>query len=485
MKALFPLVTITLALAVVSGCHKEVQKTAETGDLKVAFSISPDPPVAGENHLHVELHDTAHKPVDGAKIGLVNDMAAMGSMAEMKGNGETRSLGDGRYDVAYSLPMLGDWTLILDIDAPGHLPNQMRLKIAPPRKGFTVEGTARSEVARGGDSAPGGAGTEMASPLERQQLIGVTYGTVEERPLSISTRAAGRIEVDERQLSEVTLKYEAYVRQLYVGETGQEVKQRAPLLLLYSPDLLAAEEELLQARAAESTHAPGSSEIMRAAARRLRLWDLTDTQIAELEKRGKADGTVVIHSPVSGSVLDKNVVEGTHAMPGTVLYRIGNLGRVWVQADFYEADAAWIALGQPATIALPMMRGPTLRGRISFVSPTLDTKTRTLHARIELPNAALRLKPGMFVDVEVSAPLGTKLTVPDSALLLSGEHRYAFIERGPGKLQAVEVEVGASTGEYDEVRAGLSEGDRVVIGANFLISSEAQLRDALPRWSTP
>ena len=179
------------------------------------------------------------------------------------------------------------------------------------------------------------------------------------------------------------------------------------------------------------------------------------------------------------------MVTGSRVMPGDVLFRIGNLGRVWVQAQFYESEASFVAVGQAAMVSVPAVPGDRIEGRVSFVAPRVDEKSRTLEARIEVANPRLLLKPGMFADVRVERSLGNLLSVPSTALLVSGEHRYAFVERGQGRLQPVEVVAGASAGELTEVRSGLVEGDRVVIGPTFLLGSEARLRDALPRWSAP
>jgi len=270
----------------------------------------------------------------------------------------------------------------------------------------------------------------------------------------------------------VTLKYEAYVQKVLVGETGKTVRKGQPLAVVYSPDLLAAEEELAGAQ---------GDRLAEALKRRLAYWDLSAADIQAMEKGGKPDGRVTLHAPAAGVVLEKNVVEGTRLEPGAGLYRIGNLGRVWVQAAVSERDAVLLAVGQPARVTVPAMPAPSA-ARVSFVAPTVDEKTRTVAARIELTNPRLVLKPGMFADVTIEAPLGTRLAVPDSALLMSGDHRYAFVDRGSGRLQPVEVELGALAGDYAEVRAGLALGERVATGATFLLSSEAKLRDALPRW---
>jgi Cu(I)/Ag(I) efflux system membrane fusion protein len=350
------------------------------------------------------------------------------------------------------------------------------VKVSPPRRGFVLEGATGHT---GNDEAVAGAGKLLEIPPARQQLIGVTYGTVAERPLSVSLRAAGHVEVNERSLADVTLRYEAYAQKLLVAETGKSVRAGQALLSAYSPELLSAEQELL-----DLERGGGNAELLGAAKRRLRLWDVSDAQVVDLERRGHADGTVVVQSPIGGVVLEKDVVEGSHVTAGTVLYRIGNLGRIWVEAQLYESDAPFVAVGQEATVDLPALgRASAYEGRVSFVAPVVDEKSRTLAARIELQNPDFALKPGMFADVAIDRSLGTHLAVPDRALLLSGEHRYAFVERVPGKLQPVEVQVGALAGDWDEVRSGLSAGDRMVLDAAFLVSSEAQLRDALPRWN--
>jgi Cu(I)/Ag(I) efflux system membrane fusion protein len=318
---------------------------------------------------------------------------------------------------------------------------------------------------------------------ERQQLIGVSFAKVDRRPLALSLRASGRVEVDETQLADVVLKYDAFVEKLLVDHTGQPVKAGQPLLTLYSPDLLASEQDYLVA--VRSQGVPGSEQLVRAAEERLHLWGLSKEQLADLRQRGKAEPRITIRSPASGVVLEKSVVAGSRAMTGSVLYRIGNLGRIWVLAELFESDAPYVQSGQPATMTLPWASGATWKGVVQFVYPTIEEKTRAVRARLAFPNERFAFKPGMFVDVNVEVPLGNRLAIPDNALLASGEHRYAFVKRGEGQLQPTEVKVGALAGDYDEVLAGLSEGEEVATQATFLLSSEAQLRSALPRWGQP
>ena len=466
------------ALAVLAGgCNRRpAGEGVSAGDFRVHVALDPDPPRAGENVLHLEVRDSQDKPVDGARVGLAYDMPAMGAMPEMKGNGESKALGDGKYDVSYGLAMLGDWYVTVVIEASGHAPAELKLKVSPPRNGYTVQSHGAGAVRESGPRM-----IEMTP--ERQQLIGVVFAKVDRRPLSLSLRAPGRVEVDETQVGDVVLKYDAFVEKLLVDRTGQSVKEGQPLLVLYSPDLLSSQQDYLVA--ARSLAAGGSEHLVRASEERLKLWGLSSAQIAALKADGKAQPRVTIRSPRSGVVLEKNVVEGTRVMAGSVLYRIGNLGRIWVIAELFESDAPYVQAGQPATMKLPWSGDASWKGVVQFVYPTVEEKTRSVRARIAFPNARFAFKPGMYVNVHVEVPLGNRLAVPDNALLASGEHRYAFVKRGEGQLQAMEVRVGALAGDYDEVLAGLNEGDEVATQATFLLSSEAQLRGALPRWGQP
>jgi membrane fusion protein, copper/silver efflux system len=465
---------VVLVLLVAACAKKDASDALHAGDLLVHLRLDPDPPLAGHNVLHVELLDSGGKGVERARLGFVSDMPAMGAMPAMKGGGEVQVKSGGKYDVLFALSMLGTWHLTLAIEAPGHAPAELRFTIAPPRKGYVVQ-------ARGAAAREDATRTMELSP-ERQQLVGVVYATVERRPLNLTLRASGRVEVDETQVSDVVLKYDAYVDELFVNQLGQRVRKGDPLLSLYSPELLSAEQDYLVAL--RSKGAPGTEQLARAAEDRLKLWNLTDAQIAALRSRGTSAPRATVHSPVDGTVLEKNVVVGTKVLAGAVLYRIGNLGRVWVIADLFESDSPYVETGQRATLTLPFAGGTPLRGTVQFVYPTVDEKTRSVRARLAFANARLSLKPGMFAHVKIDVPLGVRLAVPDNALLATGEHRYAFVKRGEGALQAREVKVGA-LGDYDEVLDGLREGEEVATQATFLLSSEAQLRNALPRWSEP
>jgi membrane fusion protein, copper/silver efflux system len=457
------------ALWFAAGCTTAAREEGPAGDFRVTAEIAPDPPTTGDNRLLLTVRDAAGRPVEGARLEFLATMSAMGAMPEMRQGGEVQALGSGVYRVTYPIPMLGDWYLSVRLAAAGHAPAELRLRVAPPRRGVSF--------LRGGEGGPGDGGTRLldVSPA-RQQLIGVRWQRAETRPLTLTLRLPARVEVDETRLTDVTLKYPAFVEHLRVGQTGQAVGQGEALATLYSAELLGAEQDYLVARAASD------AALVAAAEERLRLWGLSAQQLRALVASGKAEPRVTLVSPVGGTVLLKNVVEGARVEAGAPLFRIGNLGRVWVQADAFEMDAPLVTLGQEATLSVPAFPGVVWRGRVRFISPTVDERTRSVRARLEFENAQASLRPGMFADVVLEVPLGGRLSVPEGALLHSGEHAYAFVRRGPRTIQPVVVVPGVRAGAFTEVLSGLEPGDEVALGATFLLSSEAQLRDALPRW---
>lgn len=472
-----------LTLAACQGSHREPGKL-RLADYLITARLVPDPPTTGDNRLVLELKNALGAPIEGASLDFVVSMPAMGAMHEMKSGGQVGSRGGGIYEVTYSLQTLGDWTVALRITAPGYPTANVLMRISPPRRGLVFETGENAEPLAaaspdGGVGLDGGVGDVIEISPVRQQLIGVTWGKAERRSLALRLRAPGKVEVDETQLADVTLRYPAFIEKLFVSRTGQSVRKGEALLTLYSPELLAAQQDYLVARSS------GASSLLAAAAERLRLWGITPEQLQALVDRGTAEPRLTVQSSVTGVVLMKNVVEGTRAESGMALYRIGNLGRVWVVADLFQTDAAVVAVGQPAMMTVPGLPASTWNGRVSFVYPTVDERTRALRLRLEFQNSEATLRPGMYCDVTVEVPLGERLSIPDSALLRSGEHAYVFVRRGKGHLQPVEIEAGARSGDFTEVRSGLRPGDEVATAATFLLSSAAQLRDALPRWSTP
>jgi membrane fusion protein, copper/silver efflux system len=329
-------------------------------------------------------------------------------------------------------------------------------------------------------------GSVQISP-EKQQRIGVRTGTAEVRRLEKNLRTVGRVDYDEKKVMTVSPKIGGWIEDLYVDVTGQFVKKGEPLLTIYSPELVAAQEEYLLALRAKRdlmhSRIPEVAESGRSltdsARQRLKLWDITDAQIAALEKNGKPSKTVTLYSPYSGFVLEKMVFNGMNIMPGMVLFKLADLSQVWVFVDIYENELPLIQSGQQASIRLSYLPGESFVGKAAFVYPSLDPATRTGKVRFEFPNPRERLKPGMFANVEIRVDLGEKLVVPQEAVIDTGIRKVVLIDRGSGLFEPREIQTGAGVNNDFEVLEGLKAGERVVTSANFLIDSESRFKEAV------
>ena len=322
---------------------------------------------------------------------------------------------------------------------------------------------------------------------ERQQLIGVQVGKTEKRKLSKTIRAVGRIGVDETSLHHIHAKFEGYVEQLFVDYTGKPVRKGQPLASIYSPDLLATEQEYLLAYRAwrqfslspNSDLARNGKELYDSARQRLTLWDIRPADIERLEKSGEPVKALTLYSPIDGTVMTKNAVQGNRVMPGDSLFEIAGLQRVWALADVYEYELPFVHVGQMARVALSYFPGREWRGRITFISPIVDEKTRTVKVRIELDNRDMTLKPDMFADVEIEQSGNDVVAVPVDAVLSTGNRAIVFIPQDGGRFEPREVKIGGRVDGYYPILSGLVEGDPIVTQANFLIDSESRLKAAL------
>jgi len=253
------------------------------------------------------------------------------------------------------------------------------------------------------------------------------------------------------------------------------VRRGEPLLAIYSPDLLATQNELILA---ERNHSDLGRTLADAARTRLRLWDMSAADIERVVRTGKPMRDVVLRSPVSGVVTTKNAVTGARVMPIDMLYEIADLSHVWVLADVYESELPSVRAGTPAQV---VVSGQTLNGNVTFIGPVVAAQTRTASVRIELDNRAGLLKPDMFADVILQAPLGSSVAVPDSAVMNTGTRSVVFIARGNGVFEPRDVTTGAKADGFYAIRSGVNAGEQVVVDANFLVDSESRLRDALRR----
>jgi len=340
----------------------------------------------------------------------------------------------------------------------------------------------------GGKNLPEGYAAVQVG-AERAQLAGIRSATAVRETIRRPVRAAGVVVADETRVRRVQAKIEGWIEKLYTNFTGQLVKKGQPLLEIYSPDLVATQREYLLAKAGvdrmkESPYQDAremSSGLARAARTRLKLFDVPESFIEELERTGKVRRTVTLNAPASGYVTGKEVFEGTRVSPGMDLLTVTDLSRVWIDADLYEYEAQSVRVGQAAlldTVADPRTK---LKGRVAFIYPTFSPETRTLKVRFEFPNPGLRLKPQMYVNVALDLHGVTGVVIPDSALIETGVRVIAFVDAGNGSFEPREVKVGARGDGKAQILSGVQAGEKVAVGANFLLDSESKLRAALKR----
>jgi len=323
--------------------------------------------------------------------------------------------------------------------------------------------------------------------MEAGKRIGVTYATATLGSLPRTVRTVGFVRYDETRLTSVNPKIEGWVERLYVDFTGYPVRAGQPLMEVYSPALVTAQEELLLAKrlleeAGESggRASRNAEELLDAARRRLSYWDIPAEEIQAIEDRGSVSKTITLRAPSSGIVVEKNVVEGARIMPGMNLYRIADLSRVWVEAEVFEKDLSLLRDGQHGVLSFAAYPGESFQGSVTYIYPTVSQSTRTGKVRLELQNPGLRIKPGMYSDVELHGPaLPETVLVPRTAVLETGERSVVFHRMADGRLHPIEVVTGLSSGDQVQVLSGLSEGDVVVASATFLIDAESNLGAAM------
>lgn len=342
-----------------------------------------------------------------------------------------------------------------------------------------------------GGEEPAAPGTVVLSP-EKVQKLGVRTEQVRLRGLAPTVRASATVQVDERRQYAIAPKFEGWVERLYADETGMAVRRGQPLLSVYSPELVAAQNEYRIADAAARKLAasdPASAATMRrlrdAARARLRNWDISAAQLTGIG-RNTSGGNLVLSSPANAVVVDKPIVQGARFGPGETILRLADLSMVWLVADLPASSASGVRLGQHASFQSPTLPGQTFEGRVTFVQPVIDAQSRTLEVRIELPNPDGVLRPGLFGDVTLTAAESAAvLTVPRSAVLDSGTRQLVLVQMAEGRFEPRPVVVGQRLDDQVEIREGVREGERVVVSANFLIDAESNLQSALDGMAAP
>jgi len=328
---------------------------------------------------------------------------------------------------------------------------------------------------------------------QRMQSIGVQIGKVESKTVSDEIRFYGSVQASERRLAYVQARFAGWIRHVYADATGDFIGKGRPLFTIYSPDLVATEREYLLAKknasalqqSSVSGVADGAALLADAAKARLQQWEIPESELKKLDDTGEVITNLTFNSPVSGYIMEKNVLPNMYVQPETKLYTIADLSEVWVYAQIFQNDAGKTKPGDRAEITLDAYPGRIFTGRVDYVLPQLDMATRTLPVRLVIPNPGLKLRPGMYVNVSVKLPMGKQTVVPDAAVFHSGTRNLVFIYSGDGNIEPREVLVGAHVGDQVVISKGLKTDEQIVTSANFLIDSEAQLQAAAGAFMPP
>ena len=353
-----------------------------------------------------------------------------------------------------------------------------------PPSGGAMQGMAGMPGMQTNNQKSGTPSHEFVVPVERQQQIGVTYATVTRAPLHHTIRAVGAVETDLQRHWAFVARADGYVKELFVPSAGQLVDKDAPLMSIYSPDLLTTERELVmllrmrgEAKSKDARTTP--ERLIAAAESRLRQWNVTDEQIVEIERKRASSETLTLRSPFRGVVQEVPAHQGVNVKVGDHLIDIADLSVVWVSAEFYESELSMLQIGQQVTVTTSSYPNDHFEGQVAVINPFLEQAKRTARVRIDIPNPDFKLRPGMYANVELGMDMGEGLTVPASAVMPTGSREIAFVDRGGGKLEPRVVQLGEQIGDHYEVKSGLAEGERVVASANFLIDAESKVQGAL------
>ena len=343
-------------------------------------------------------------------------------------------------------------------------------------------------LAKPGASAPPEGLTDITVGEQGVKLAGVQTAPAIDGGIRYSVRTVASVVVDESRVRHIHTKVPGYIETLSVNFTGQFVRKGEPILAIYSTELLASQEEYLRIRetAQKSSAAPGtdsglsSDDLLRSARRRLELYDVPPSAIAQLDATGKAQRAVTLLAPMSGYVTAKQIVEGQQVEPGMELFTVTDLSKVWIEADFYEYEARLVKLGMTAVFTLPYDPGKELSGKVAYVYPLLNAQSRTLRVRFDFANKDLALKPGMFVNADLQLESKEGVVIPDSAVMDTGTRKVVYVDAGEGRFTPRLVTVGVRHGGQAQILAGIAKGERVVVKGNFLLDSESRIRAAIP-----
>lgn len=472
------------------------------GPFTIQVEWEPRIPRVGENSLHIELRDESGAALEGASVR-VNT----GEIVEL------REGSPGSYSAEFALSNEGQSTLTGDVRTVDLRHADFQLLLATGEPGISILPLGASEVEGEDDDIaywtcamhpsvrsdlPGQCPicamdltpitkTEIETGVilvdaQRRQLIGVKTGTVRRESVTKEIRTVGTILADETRVTEVTLKIKAWIGEVDGDFTGKPVTKGERLFTFYSPELWSTQEEYIETYRRSQESSSRNNRIVEVVETRLRLWGLSDATIASIRSSGKPVEYLPFYAPATGTIMEKNVFEGSAVDAGQTLYRIADLSSLWVEAEIYENELSMIAVGQTTEITLSYSPDSVLEGTISYIYPYLNEGTRTARVRIDVPNPDGVLKPEMYTNVRFQIPMGERLVVPESAVVYAGKSHVAFVDLGEGRIEPRIIQTGIRTNDLIEVRDGLSEGETIVTSAVFLIAAESRLRSGIDKW---
>ena len=518
------------AILLFGGCGTSDAPMQKVGDYAVALNVSPDPPAVGLNTFKIKLEDASAKPVNDATVHIHYSMPAMAGMPAMASETEVESKGNGLYEAEIDLGSGGKfpWDVKIEVLQAQNILAVTQWQVTPATKGIkfvSSEGGATGSgevdyytctmhpsvkqkkpgkcpicamdlvpIYKEGNAPQTDAGDKQVRtvnvPLYQQQLIGVQRDTVKLQNVAKTMRTVGHVDYNETRVATINLKFSGWIEKLNVDYTGQFVNKGQPLFEIYSPELVATQEEYLQTlrsispKSAVTALSDGNdtyeeNTLLKSARDRLLLWGISEKQIHEIETTGAPKLTLTFYSPITGYVVEKNALEGRKAKEGMDLYTIADLSTVWVYADIYEYELPFIKIGQTAEISLAYDPNVNYAGKVDYIYPTLEAKTRTAKIRLVFPNPELKLKPDMYADVKIKVEQGAQLTVPETAVLNTGTRQLVFVDRGSGRFEPREIKLGTKVDRHYVVFGGLEEGEVIVKSGNFLIDAEAHVQGVL------
>lgn len=527
----FPLVFLAGTVLMLTGCGDGEETLQKAGDYFISLKSNPDPPTVGLNLFEAKITDASGAPVTGAAIHLHFSMPAMAGMSAMASETEMQETGKGKYRAEIDLGSGGQfpWDVRMEVLQGEQVLTVTQWQVTPGTKGIKFVSGESSPAGSGGevdyytctmhpsvkDSDPdakcpicamnltpvyksgsqpvvesggvtGQTGSQVKTvniPLYKQQLIGVQLDTVKSLSMDKKIRTVGHVDYDETRIAVINLKFSGWLEELYADHVGQFVKKGQPLFSIYSPELVATQEELLQvlpqSTAESSKPDPLLQSLYQTAKERLLLWGLSEAQVEEIAQSRQPKLRITYYSPFTGYIIEKNALLGEQAKAGMNLYKIADLSRVWVYADIYESELSFIKTGQSAGITSPYNPEMSLTGKVDYIYPTIDNKTRTGKVRLVFANPGLHLKPDMYANVEIAVQSGERLVIPETAVLNTGKRQIVFVARGSGKFEPREIKTGVKAERFYTVLEGLQAGEVVVKSGNFLIDAEAHVQGVI------